>query len=491
MSVVKINIQDEDCTSISNKTINDPTLSWKAKGILIYILSTPNNWEFNLADIKNHSSGGIKNIKSGIKELEKNGYCIKKGKNRNRKTKKFTNNEYIFYGSKNINKNNDLVPLTSFGQTLNGHTQMRPISNTEYSNTYISVLDNKSISIINNLNTYFLYCVNSTSKYTTSILHTDDFENDFINKINTFLEKSGLLNKNFFLKTQQKVKNMKSTSIKNCSHSTSNYTKDESNTKIHPIVQFWNTQPNLTTHKMGTKNYRKIIIAIRDLKQGSFYKKNSLDPKFLKYNDILQTVIDKKWDEDSIKQAIINLNNVHNKAYSLHKKTKYPKSFMNCLFNPVPYNYQNGGTSMFLKFYYNPPKLKSSIKQKDKYPHLTKQVIDFISKYLKQYNFSFPYNPKDNNFAAAMNISKIMSFVDKYIEKSPISTVKLHLASRKEPGDKFFSVLFEFIEDKMINPDKIGIYLFSVDSWVWYEFWKYFQWRHNISLEYIKSKIDK
>ena len=49
--------------------INDPTISYKAKGILVYVLSKPDGWEINITDLSNHAVDAERSIRSGIQEL--------------------------------------------------------------------------------------------------------------------------------------------------------------------------------------------------------------------------------------------------------------------------------------------------------------------------------------------------------------------------------------------------------------------------------------
>ncbi len=66
-----------DFTTVSNEWINNPDLSAKAKGILLYLLSKPNDWETNLADIVSHMRDGVDSIKAGIKELREARHVVK------------------------------------------------------------------------------------------------------------------------------------------------------------------------------------------------------------------------------------------------------------------------------------------------------------------------------------------------------------------------------------------------------------------------------
>lgn len=61
-------------TQVSNQLIEDSRLSWKAKGILIYLLSRPNNWKVNKSDLERRATEGKASLDSGIEELKEMGY---------------------------------------------------------------------------------------------------------------------------------------------------------------------------------------------------------------------------------------------------------------------------------------------------------------------------------------------------------------------------------------------------------------------------------
>lgn len=78
MSIIRVVKNKDNPYLIMNKTcIYDPRLSLKAKGLLVYLLSKPDNWYVNTLDISRHSSNGIKSIWSAINELIKFGYMYK------------------------------------------------------------------------------------------------------------------------------------------------------------------------------------------------------------------------------------------------------------------------------------------------------------------------------------------------------------------------------------------------------------------------------
>ena len=66
--------KESSFVTVDKKLINDKKLSWKAKGLLVYLLSKPDGWVLFIADVVNHSSNGRDSVYSGLKELEKVGY---------------------------------------------------------------------------------------------------------------------------------------------------------------------------------------------------------------------------------------------------------------------------------------------------------------------------------------------------------------------------------------------------------------------------------
>lgn len=61
--------KDNPFVMIDHRPIGNPNLSFKAKGILSYLLSRPDGWEVNVPDLVNHSTDGAASIRSGLKEL--------------------------------------------------------------------------------------------------------------------------------------------------------------------------------------------------------------------------------------------------------------------------------------------------------------------------------------------------------------------------------------------------------------------------------------
>jgi hypothetical protein len=79
MNTIKVKKDKNNPYVMLNKEpLNDTRLSWKAKGLLSYLLSLPDNWEIKVSDLKNRSKDGRDATSAAMKELEVLGYLSKK-----------------------------------------------------------------------------------------------------------------------------------------------------------------------------------------------------------------------------------------------------------------------------------------------------------------------------------------------------------------------------------------------------------------------------
>ena len=82
-------------TIMANHHLKNKSLSLKAKGLMSFMLSTPEDWDFSLAGLAMCNKDGIDSVRQGIVELEKAGYLVRKmirGENG-----RFSHNEYIIH----------------------------------------------------------------------------------------------------------------------------------------------------------------------------------------------------------------------------------------------------------------------------------------------------------------------------------------------------------------------------------------------------------
>ena len=69
---------------MNKEALENINLSWKAKGLLVYLLSLPDNWQIYIDELSSHAKDGIDSTSSAIKELINNGY-ITRERNRDEK----------------------------------------------------------------------------------------------------------------------------------------------------------------------------------------------------------------------------------------------------------------------------------------------------------------------------------------------------------------------------------------------------------------------
>lgn len=77
MMIVNKVKKNENFTIVDNGYLNDPNLSFKAKGILTYFLSLPGDWVIYYEEVIKHAKDGIKSFRSGIDELINEGYIYR------------------------------------------------------------------------------------------------------------------------------------------------------------------------------------------------------------------------------------------------------------------------------------------------------------------------------------------------------------------------------------------------------------------------------
>jgi hypothetical protein len=60
--------------AVPNDLLNNPEISFKAKGLYAYLNSKPDNWDFSVERIASQVKEGVESVRVGIQELEKFGY---------------------------------------------------------------------------------------------------------------------------------------------------------------------------------------------------------------------------------------------------------------------------------------------------------------------------------------------------------------------------------------------------------------------------------
>lgn len=144
MATYRVKKESGNFVTIHKGFITDDRLSAKAKGILLYLLSRPDDWQIYTAEIKKHMKDGIKSINTGIHELIECGY-IKRSKKR-QDSGVFNGYEYIVCETPTempFSENG----LSANGFSENGKTENRKGHTTNINNTYKDLTNNYDTEI--------------------------------------------------------------------------------------------------------------------------------------------------------------------------------------------------------------------------------------------------------------------------------------------------------------------------------------------------------
>lgn len=76
-TIFKIKKKKQGFTCITNSTLADPSLSWKAKGLLAFLMSKPEDWQVHPEEICQFATDGETSTRSALAELIDAGYARK------------------------------------------------------------------------------------------------------------------------------------------------------------------------------------------------------------------------------------------------------------------------------------------------------------------------------------------------------------------------------------------------------------------------------
>ena len=89
--IVKNKNREKGCFfQMDNEAIQDPSLSWAAKGLLAYLISLPDEWDVHLRDLFKRSADGRKPTNAAMNELIAAGYVKKEQGENYRSDTKYT-----------------------------------------------------------------------------------------------------------------------------------------------------------------------------------------------------------------------------------------------------------------------------------------------------------------------------------------------------------------------------------------------------------------
>lgn len=76
-TMIRVIKKENPFVTIDKTCLKDDRLSWKAKGLLCYLLSLPDDWDIYVSELINHASDGRDSTAAGLRELIKYGYAVR------------------------------------------------------------------------------------------------------------------------------------------------------------------------------------------------------------------------------------------------------------------------------------------------------------------------------------------------------------------------------------------------------------------------------
>ena len=135
------NFSGKGFTQIKNEAVQDANLSWKARGILVYLASLPSDWTIYKNEVLKHSTDKKDSFNSGWNELKEAGYV--KGV-LNRKNGRFDGYTWFVSDERKFIEKKFDIPEADFpfsGISENGKSDT---TNTNYTNTNnTNIIDTK------------------------------------------------------------------------------------------------------------------------------------------------------------------------------------------------------------------------------------------------------------------------------------------------------------------------------------------------------------
>lgn len=140
MGIVRVE-KNKNYSVVNNTGLRDERLSWKAKGILAYILTLPDDWVFYREELATHAKDGLDSLRSGMKELKEYGY-LQRLPIRN-------NNNKIVSWETVIHEVPQVEPLADFPPVEEPPVGNPPVENPELLNTNIPSTNKLNTNIPN------------------------------------------------------------------------------------------------------------------------------------------------------------------------------------------------------------------------------------------------------------------------------------------------------------------------------------------------------
>lgn len=77
-TIIRVQKRENPYVMLDKEFLSNEELSWKAKGLLAYLLSKPDDWQIAEADLIRRSKDGRDAVRAGLRELEASGYLARR-----------------------------------------------------------------------------------------------------------------------------------------------------------------------------------------------------------------------------------------------------------------------------------------------------------------------------------------------------------------------------------------------------------------------------
>jgi hypothetical protein len=74
-TIITTSRREDPFSRVPKDILNDSSISWKAKGVLAYLIGKPKGWKTRVSDLVRHGPDGESSIRSALMELRKAGYA--------------------------------------------------------------------------------------------------------------------------------------------------------------------------------------------------------------------------------------------------------------------------------------------------------------------------------------------------------------------------------------------------------------------------------
>ena len=207
----------------------------------------------------------------------------------------------------------------------------------------------------------------------------------------------------------------------------------------HPLVEYWNSKPNLRTHRVPSNDYQNAAGMFNMLQNGVFGNIYHIDQEYVRKNHIKPDSPRRQFSENEIKEVIDKFDLMCSPDYVSKIKDKYPKSCSSFLYNTKTM------TSFFMALYSSDKDIKP-IKEEP----LRKDVVDYYKE-----NLRLKLNENEEN-----DLNVCINFLEKR-RKEYINIVGEENSSCYVDSAKFFKTHLKWVQEELFDRGKRDIWMIA------------------------------